>query len=179
MQRRSLVALVLIAAAACSGSSKQRDYPKLAAGDGPDPKPKVAVDAGVTTNVLFGPEGSACLPTGVYDVTFDLGAAQLTSVGQSEEVCRSLLANIPSQSLAEMKIEIEAGALAIYWPNRVVAITKSPCTFEITSQPVVGTFTFTAATGVGTVNYGVTAADKTGNRCAANGAKVSLVRASS
>ncbi len=174
------VGLIAIAAAACSGSSAQHDYPKLAPGDGVETKPKAApADAALATNVLFGPDGSACMPVGVYDVTFDLASAQLTSTGQSDEVCRSLLASIAAQTLHELKLEVEAGALAIYWPTRAIAIVKSPCEFEITSPPVVGTFTFHAATGTGVVNFAVSAADKPGNRCAAIGAKLTIIRASS
>lgn len=176
MHRYALVVLVT----ACSGSSGPHEYPKLAPGDGVEAKPPAPpTDAGLVTNVLFGPEGSACMPTGVYDVTFDLASAQLTSVGQPDDVCRSLLSNIAGQSLQELKLEVEAGALAIYWPTRVVAVVKSPCEFEITSPPVVGTFTFAAATGTGVVNFAVTSTDKPDNRCIAIGAKLTIVRASS
>ncbi len=173
-------ALAPITLAACSGSSVQHDYPRLEPGDGVEAKPKPAqTDAGLAANVLFGPDGSACMPVGVYDVTFDLAPAKLTSVGQSDEVCRSLLTGIAGQKLQELKLEVEAGALAIYWPTRVIAIVTSPCEFTITSPPVVGAFTFQAATGAGTVDFAVASTDKPGNRCAATGAKLTLVRASS
>ncbi len=179
MQRYAPVALVVITAAACSSSPGQHDYPKLGPGDGVEAKSKVAPPDAGSTNVLFGPDGSACLPTGVYDVTFDLSSAEVTVLGQSEEVCRSLLTNVPAQTLNEMKIEIEAGTLAIYWPERVVVIARSPCELEITSPPVFGTFKFQAASGSGVATFAVGPTNKPGERCAAKGAKLTLVRASS
>jgi hypothetical protein len=185
---RVALASLLVAAGACHSSRGPEDYPKLAEGDGPEvaakpipaetmgARPPEPVGAGP---VLFEPTGSACMPTGVYDVTFDLSDAKLTVAGQDEAFCRSMLEAVPQQALSQMKIAIEAGTLAIYWPGKAVALATSPCTFSIKSQPVFTTITFANGTGTGLGDYAVGSSNHPGEKCEAKGAKLLLVRASS
>jgi len=187
MHRLALASLVL---AACHSSRGPGDYPKLADGDGPEGTAKPAATGGTdltapeplplgATPVLFEPTGSACMPPGVYDVTFDLSDAKLTIAGQDEVFCRSMLEAVPHQALSQMKIAIEAGTLAIYWPGKAVALATSPCTFSIKSQPVFTTITFDKGTGTGLGDYAVGSSNHPDEKCEAKGAKLLLVRASS
>ena len=120
-----------------------------------------------------------CLPPGVYDVELDLGAAKVTVLGQDETFCRSMLEAVPKSILGQLKIEIENGALAVYWPTKVVTVSTSQCEFAITSQPVLAKILFAQGHGTGTADYAVGAQNHPGEKCEAKGAKLTLVRASS
>ena len=119
------------------------------------------------------------MPPGVYDVELDLGAATLTGVGQDETFCRSMLEAVPKNILNQLKIEIENGALAVYWPTKVVTVSASQCEFAITSQPVLAKIVFAQGHATGTADYAVSARNQPGEKCEAKGAKLTLVRASS
>lgn len=189
MTPRALVALALASAgaatASCGGSGGQAAYPRLSDGDTPDSsaaRPHADETKGPVAEpgeVLFPPEGAACMPPGVYDVAFDLAPATLTVEGQSDEFCRSMLAAVPQTQLAEMKLAIEAGQLAVYWPGRQHVLVHDPCSFEIKAPPVAATLTFVAGAGRGTGSYAVGSENHPGETCAATGVRITLVRASS
>ena len=119
------------------------------------------------------------MPPGVYDVELDLGAATLSVVCQDERFCRSMLEAVPKNILNQLKIEIENGALAVYWPTKVVTVSASQCEFAITSQPVLAKIVFAQGHATGTADYAVSAQHQPGQKCEAKGAKLTLVRASS
>lgn len=173
------LAVYTFALAAC-GSSPRHDYPKLSESDAPETKPVTRPDAAVAPpQVLYEPGGAACMPPGVYDVELDLSTAKVTVLGQDETFCRSMLEAVPKSLLAQLKIEIENGALAVYWPTKVVTVPASQCEFAITSQPVLAKLVFTQGHATGTADYAVGAQNHPGEKCEAKGAKLTLVRASS
>jgi hypothetical protein len=179
---RLAFALIVVVIIGCGKPAAQAGYPQLPDDDGPvDPRPPVANTAPVvaTTPQLFEPGGAACMPPGIYDVTFDLSAAQLTVVGQAEEFCRSMLEELPATMLTQMKLAIEAGQLAVYWPSRQTVVATTPCTFEIKSPPVFATITFADGAGTGTAEYAIGTPNHPDERCGAKGAKLTLVRSSS
>jgi hypothetical protein len=172
-------ALLTVVLTSCS-SPARHDYPKLSDGDAPETKPVAPIDAAVAPpSVLYEPGGASCMPPGVYDVELDLRPAKLTVLGQDEAFCRSMLEAVPKNILAQLKVEIENGALAVYWPTKVVTISASQCEFAITSQPVLANIVFTNGNGTGTADYAVGAQNHPGEKCEAKGAKLTLVRASS
>ncbi len=173
------IALLALFAAACS-STARHDYPKLAEGDAPETKAVAPPDAAAAPlQVLYEPGGASCMPPGVYDVELDLRAATLTVLGQDETFCRSMLEAVPKNVLNQLKIEIENGALAVYWPTKVVTVSASQCEFAITSQPVLAKIVFAQGHATGTADYAVGAQNHPGEKCEAKGAKLTLVRASS
>ena len=173
------LALLTLALAACS-SPTRHDYPKLSEGDAPETKRASPPDAPAAPPVvLYEPGGASCMPPGVYDVELDLSAAKVTVLGQDETFCRSMLEAVPKNVLNQLKIEIENGALAVYWPTKVVTVSASQCEFAITSQPVLAKLVFAQGHATGTADYAVGAQNKPGEKCEAKGAKLTLVRASS
>jgi len=173
------LSLLTVVITAC-GSPARHDYPKLSDGDAPKAKPVASKDAAVApANVLYEPTGSPCMPPGVYDVELDLSTATFTVAGQDEAFCRSMLAAVPKGVLNQLKLEIENGALAVYWPSKVVTVSASQCAFAIISQPVLAKITFENAKGTGSADYAVGAQNHPGEKCEAKGAKLTLVRASS
>ena len=176
MTRFALLTLVLTS---CN-SPGRHDYPKLSEGDAPEAKPVAPPDAAVAPlSVLYEPGGAPCMPTGVYDVELDLRTATVTVVGQDETLCRSMLEAVPKSVLAQLKVEIENGALAVYWPTKVVTVSASQCEFAITSQPVLAKIAFVQGHATGTADFAVGAQSHPGEKCEAKGAKLTLVRASS
>jgi len=181
--RRTVFALILLAG--CKHGDSQHEYPKLG-DDAPDPRATPGGHSGgkesepiASVPVLFEPTGSACMPTGVYDVTFDLSGAKISVVGEDEEFCRSWLMGVPTELLGQMKIAVETGALAIYWPGKMTVLATSACEFMITSQPVHGKFSFIDGAGTGVGDYAVGSPNHPNEKCEAKGAKIRLVRASS
>jgi hypothetical protein len=173
------LAAVAFALAACS-SPARHDYPKLAEGDAPEVKPAVPPDAATgPVQILYEPGGASCMPPGVYDVELDLTAAKLTILGQDETFCRSMLEAVPKNVLNQLKIEFENGALAVYWPTKVVTVSASQCEFAITSQPVLANIVFAQGHATGTADYAAGAQNHPDQKCEAKGAKLTLVRASS
>lgn len=175
MLRLSPVVLVL----ACSAPARH-DYPKLSEGDAPEARLVPPIDAPVAPpNILYEPGGAPCMPPGVYDVDLDLRLAELTVIGQDEAFCRSMLEAVPKTILGQLKLEIENGALAVYWPTKVVTVSSSQCEFAITSQPVLASIVFANGKGTGAASFAVGAQNHPGEKCEAKGVKLTLVRASS
>ncbi len=170
---------LLTALAACSAPARH-DYPKLSEGDAPEKPRSAPADAPVApTQVLYEPGGAPCMPPGVYDVEIDLAAATVNVMGQDESFCRSMLEAVPKSVLNQLKIEIENGALAVYWPTKVVTVSASQCEFSITSHPVFAKLVFAQGHATGTAEYAVGAQNHPGEKCEAKGVKLTLVRASS
>ncbi len=146
------VRITLVILAACSGSAK--------------PPPPVE------------PVHVACIPAGLYKVTVDLGAAEITQVNTGMDDtrwCKSMLEGVPTVQMNELRIGYDPGLEVSWPPSRMVTIEqKGDCSFTIANPPIPATFTFKDGRGEGVGTYDIGTANHPDEKCTATGAKFVL-----
>jgi hypothetical protein len=121
----------------------------------------------------------ACIPAGHYKVKVDLEGAKLSQANTGMDDlrwCKSMLEGVPATTMAILKIAVDAGQMTVEWPpgKASTIVSLGPCSFGITSPPMIAQLTFKNGKASGATSFAVGTQNHPDESCSAVGAKLFL-----